>query len=37
MNAPTKQRAHPRDEALAQLGSAFKGAMAAIRRIRARR
>jgi MarR family transcriptional regulator, organic hydroperoxide resistance regulator len=36
MNAPTKQPAHPRDEALAQLGSAFKGAMAAIRRLRGR-
>jgi len=37
MNAPTKQRAHPRDEALAQIGSAFKDAMTAIRRLRARR
>ena len=36
MNAPTKQRARPREEALAQLGSAFKGAMAAIRRLRGR-
>jgi DNA-binding MarR family transcriptional regulator len=36
MNAPTTERARPRDEALAQLGSAFKGAMAAIRRLRGR-
>jgi MarR family transcriptional regulator, organic hydroperoxide resistance regulator len=36
MNAPTKQRARPREEAIAQLGSAFKGAMAAIRRLRGR-
>jgi DNA-binding MarR family transcriptional regulator len=36
MTAPTKQRARPRDEAIAQLGSAFKGAMAAIRRLRGR-
>jgi DNA-binding MarR family transcriptional regulator len=36
MNAPTKQRARPREEALGQLGSAFKGAMAAIRRLRGR-
>jgi DNA-binding MarR family transcriptional regulator len=36
MNAPTKQRARPREEALAELGSAFKGAMAAIRRLRGR-
>lgn len=36
MNAPTKQRVSPREEALAQLGSAFKGAMAAIRRLRGR-
>ena len=36
MNAPTKQRARPRDEALAQLGDAFKGAMGAIRRLRGR-
>jgi DNA-binding MarR family transcriptional regulator len=36
MNASTKQRARPREEALAQLGSAFKGAMAAIRRLRGR-
>jgi hypothetical protein len=36
MNAPTNQRAHPRDEALDQHGSAFNGAMAAIRRLRGR-
>jgi len=36
MTAPTKQRARPREEAIAQLGSAFKGAMAAIRRLRGR-
>jgi DNA-binding MarR family transcriptional regulator len=36
MNAPTKQRARPREEAIAQLGSAFKGALAAIRRLRGR-
>jgi hypothetical protein len=36
MNAPTNQRAHPDDEALNQYGSAFKGAMAAIRRLRGR-
>jgi DNA-binding MarR family transcriptional regulator len=36
MNAATKQRALAREEALAQLGSAFKGAMAAIRRLRGR-
>jgi DNA-binding MarR family transcriptional regulator len=36
MNAPTKQPARPSEEALAQLGSAFKGAMAAIRRLRGR-
>jgi len=36
MNAATKQRARPREEALAELGSAFKGAMAAIRRLRGR-
>jgi hypothetical protein len=31
VNAPTKQRVRrPRDEALAQLGSALKGAMAVI-------
>ena len=36
MSAPTKQRARPREEALADLGSAFKGAMAAIRRLRGR-
>jgi DNA-binding MarR family transcriptional regulator len=36
MNATTKQRAHTREEAVAQLGSAFKGAMAAIRRLRGR-
>ena len=36
MNAPTKQRARPREEALAQLGAAFKGALAATRRLRGR-
>jgi DNA-binding MarR family transcriptional regulator len=36
MTAPTKQRARPREEAIAQLGSAFKGALAAIRRLRGR-
>jgi MarR family transcriptional regulator, organic hydroperoxide resistance regulator len=36
MNAPTKQRARPREEALDQLGSAFRGVMAAIRRLRGR-
>jgi DNA-binding MarR family transcriptional regulator len=36
MSAQTRQRARPREEALAQLGSAFKGAMAAIRRLRGR-
>jgi DNA-binding MarR family transcriptional regulator len=36
MSTPAKQRANSREEALAQLGSAFKGAMAAIRRLRGR-
>ncbi|MDX6451291.1 MAG: hypothetical protein QOH16_1340 [Gaiellaceae bacterium] len=36
MSSSTKQRAHPREEAVAQLGSAFKGAMASIRRLRGR-
>jgi DNA-binding MarR family transcriptional regulator len=36
VNAPAKQRADVREDALAQLGSAFKGAMAAIRRLRGR-
>lgn len=36
MSARTKPRARPREEALAQLGSAFKGAMAAVRRLRGR-
>jgi DNA-binding MarR family transcriptional regulator len=36
MSAPTKQRAGSREEALTQLGAAFKGAMAAIRRLRGR-
>jgi DNA-binding MarR family transcriptional regulator len=36
MNAPTKQRVGARDEALVQLGSAFKGAMGTIRRLRGR-
>jgi len=36
VSAPTKQRARPREEALAQLGFAFKGAMAAVRRLRGR-
>jgi DNA-binding MarR family transcriptional regulator len=36
MSVPTKQRPRTRDEALGQLGSAFKGAMAAIRRLRGR-
>jgi hypothetical protein len=36
MNAPTNQRAQSRDEALAQLGSASKAAMGAIRRLRGR-
>jgi DNA-binding MarR family transcriptional regulator len=36
MTTPTKQRARPREEAITQLGSAFKGAMAAIRRLRGR-
>jgi DNA-binding MarR family transcriptional regulator len=34
--APAKQRAHPREEALTRLGTAFKGAMAAARRLRGR-
>jgi DNA-binding MarR family transcriptional regulator len=36
VNTPSKQRARPREEALAQLGSAFKGAMGAIRKLRGR-
>jgi DNA-binding MarR family transcriptional regulator len=36
MSAPAKQRTRSREEAFAQLGSAFKGAMAAIRRLRGR-
>jgi DNA-binding MarR family transcriptional regulator len=36
MNAPTKQRARSRDEAITELGDAFKGVMAAIRRLRGR-
>jgi DNA-binding MarR family transcriptional regulator len=36
MSAPAKQRARPREEAVAELGAAFKGAMAAIRRLRGR-
>jgi DNA-binding MarR family transcriptional regulator len=36
MNAPTNQPAHPRDEELPQRGSAYKGAMAGIRRLRGR-
>jgi DNA-binding MarR family transcriptional regulator len=36
VSAPAKQRSSPREDALAQLGSAFKGAMAAIRRLRGR-
>jgi DNA-binding MarR family transcriptional regulator len=36
MNVPTKQRSRPRDAALTELGFAFKGAMAAIRRLRGR-
>src|SRR5665213_129030 len=36
MNAPAKPRARAREEAITQLGSAFKGAMAAIRRLRGR-
>jgi DNA-binding MarR family transcriptional regulator len=36
MTAPTKQRARPREEAITQLGAAFKGTMAAIRRLRGR-
>ena len=36
MSAPAKQRARPREDALAELGSAFKGAMAAVRRLRGR-
>jgi DNA-binding MarR family transcriptional regulator len=36
VSAPTKQGARARDESLAQLGSAFKGAMASIRRLRGR-
>jgi DNA-binding MarR family transcriptional regulator len=36
MSAPARQRARPREEALAELGSAFKGAMGAIRRLRGR-
>jgi DNA-binding MarR family transcriptional regulator len=36
MNASTKQCERHREEALAELGSSFKGAMAAIRRLRGR-
>jgi DNA-binding MarR family transcriptional regulator len=36
VNAPAKQRARPREAALADLATAFKGAMAAIRRLRGR-
>jgi DNA-binding MarR family transcriptional regulator len=36
MSAATKQRANARQEALAELGAAFKGAMGAIRRLRGR-
>jgi DNA-binding MarR family transcriptional regulator len=36
MNAPTNQHAQPRDEALAQLGTAFQAAIAANRRLRGR-
>jgi DNA-binding MarR family transcriptional regulator len=36
MSAPAKQRARPRDEALTELGTAFKGTMAAVRRLRGR-
>jgi DNA-binding MarR family transcriptional regulator len=36
MSATTKRRATAREEALVQLGFAFKGAMAAIRRLRGR-
>jgi DNA-binding MarR family transcriptional regulator len=36
MSASTKQHARPREEAIAQLGAAFKGTMAAIRRLRGR-
>ncbi|MCW2964418.1 MAG: transcriptional regulator, MarR family [Actinomycetia bacterium] len=36
MNTPTKQRARPREEALAQLRFAFRGVMAATRRLRGR-
>jgi DNA-binding MarR family transcriptional regulator len=36
VNVATKQTVRPREEALTELGSAFKGAMAAIRRLRGR-
>jgi hypothetical protein len=36
VSAPTTHRARPREEALSQLGTAFKGAMVAIRRLRGR-
>jgi DNA-binding MarR family transcriptional regulator len=36
MSTPMKQRARPREEAVAQLGAAFKGVMAATRRLRGR-
>jgi MarR family transcriptional regulator, organic hydroperoxide resistance regulator len=36
VSAPVKQRARPREQALSELSSAFKGAMAAIRRLRGR-
>jgi DNA-binding MarR family transcriptional regulator len=36
MTAATKQRPRAREQAIAELGSSFKGAMAAIRRLRGR-
>jgi DNA-binding MarR family transcriptional regulator len=36
VSAPTKTRVRPREEALTKLGTAFKGAMAAVRRLRGR-
>jgi DNA-binding MarR family transcriptional regulator len=36
MSAPVKERAETREAALTELGSAFKGAMGAIRRLRGR-
>jgi DNA-binding MarR family transcriptional regulator len=36
VSAPTAERTRTREEALTQLGTAFKGAMAAVRRLRGR-